>query len=243
MSYEIVDTLYRSRKTLLDHLEQEGYDIAPFSKFSPKEIAEMVKAGPIAGAPPALQMELNRKVPDDEHKHRKCLVVYTIGKIKQKLNAFTQKIISSGGGAGPAAAGASAPTASNPSGTSPPPGTFDPDSTEVIIVTMEPIGANFNSMAFLAHSVHKTKVRFFQAAAIINNPLKHILVPKHERVPAKDEEALLKSIFAKKSQLPLIRFHEDPIARLIGLMPGEIVKITRPSPTAGECILYRVCVP
>jgi DNA-directed RNA polymerase subunit H len=219
MSYEIVDTLYRSRKTLLDHLEQEGYDIAPFSKFSPKEIAEMVKAGPIAGAPPALQMELNRKVPDDEHKHRKCLVVYTIGKIKQKLNAFTQKIISTEEG------------------------TFDPDSTEVIIVTMEPIGANFNSMAFLAHSVHKTKVRFFQAAAIINNPLKHILVPKHERVSAKDEEALLKSIFAKKSQLPLIRFHEDPIARLIGLMPGEIVKITRASPTAGECILYRVCVP
>ena len=219
MSYEIVDTLYRSRKTLLDHLEQEGYDIAPFSKFSPKEIAEMVKAGPIAGAPPALQMELNRKVPDDEHAYRKCLVVYTIGKIKQKLNAFTQKIISTEEG------------------------TFDPDSTEVIIVTMEPIGANFNSMAFLAHSVHKTKVRFFQAAAIINNPLKHILVPKHERVPAKDEEALLKSIFAKKSQLPLIRFHEDPIARLIGLMPGEIVKITRASPTAGECILYRVCVP
>ena len=219
MSYEIVDTLYRSRKTLLDHLEQEGYDIAPFSKFSPKEIAEMVKAGPIAGAPPALQMELNRKVPDDEHKYRKCLVVYTIGKIKQKLNAFTQNIISTEEG------------------------TFDPDSTEVIIVTMEPIGGNFHSMALLSHSVHKTKVRFFQAAAIINNPLKHILVPKHERVPAKDEEALLKSIFAKKSQLPLIRFHEDPIARLIGLMPGEIVKITRASPTAGECILYRVCVP
>ena len=219
MSYEIVDTLYRSRKTLLDHLEQEGYDITPFSKFSPKEIAEMVKAGPIAGAPPALQMELNRKVPDDEHKHRKCLVVYTIGKIKQKLNAFTQKIISTEEGA------------------------FDPETTEVIIVTMEPIGANFNSMAFLCYNVHKTKVRFFQAAAIINNPLKHILVPKHERVPAKDEEALLKSLFAKKSQLPLIRFHEDPIARLIGLMPGEIVKITRASPTAGECILYRVCVP
>ena len=219
MSYEIVDTLYRSRKTLLDHLEQEGYDIAPFSKFSPKEIAEMVKAGPIAGAPPALQMELNRKVPDDEHAYRKCLVVYTIGKIKQKLNAFTQKIISTEEG------------------------TFDPDSTEVIIVTMEPIGANFHSMALLSYNVHKTKVRFFQAAAIINNPLKHILVPKHERVPAKDEEALLKSVFAKKSQLPLIRFHEDPIARLIGLMPGEIVKITRASPTAGECILYRVCVP
>jgi len=221
MNYEIVDTLYRSRITLLEHLEQEGYDTTPYSKFSPKEIAEMVKAGPIAGAPPALQMDLVRKSADDSngHKHRKCLVVYTIGKIKQKLNAFTLKIINTEEG------------------------TFDPDSTEVIIVTMEPVGSNFHSMAFLAHSAHNTKVRFFQAAAIINNPLKHIMVPKHERVPAEEEEALLKGLYAKRSQLPLIRFHEDPIARLIGLMPGEIVKITRPSLTAGESVGYRVCVP
>jgi hypothetical protein len=219
MNYEIVDTLYRSRITLLEYLDQEGYDTTPYSKFSPKEIAEMVKAGPIAGAPPALQMELQRKVPDDTKAHRKCLVVYTIGKIKQKLNAFTLKIIDTEEG------------------------TFDPTSTEVIIITMEPIGANFHSMALLAHSAHNAKVRFFQAAAIINNPLKHILVPKHERVPAEAEDALLKGMFAKKSQLPLIRFHEDPIARMIGLMPGEIVKITRASLTAGECIVYRVCVP
>jgi len=219
MNYEIVDTLYRSRITLLEYLDQEGYDTTPYSKFSPKEIAEMVKAGPIAGAPPALQMELQRKVPDDTKAHRKCLVVYTIGKIKQKLNAFTLKIIDTEEG------------------------TFDPTSTEVIIITMEPIGANFHSMALLAHSAHNAKVRFFQAAAIINNPLKHILVPKLERVPAEAEDALLKGMFAKKSQLPLIRFHEDPIARMIGLMPGEIVKITRASLTAGECIVYRVCVP
>jgi DNA-directed RNA polymerase subunit H (RpoH/RPB5) len=219
MNYEIVDTLYRSRSTLLEHLDQEGYDTAPYSKFSPKEIMEMVKAGPITGAPPALQMELVRKVPDDENKYRKCLVVYTIGKIKQKLNAFTLKVINTEEG------------------------TFDPDTTEVIIITMEPIGANFHSMALLAYTAHNTKVRFFQAAAIINNPLKHILVPKHERVPAAEEESLLKGMYAKKSQLPLIRFHEDPIARLIGLMPGEIVKITRASLTAGECIGYRVCVP
>ena len=219
MNYEIVDTLYRSRITLLEHLDHEGYDTTPFNKFSPKEIMEMVKAGPVAGAPPALQMELNRKDPDLSKKHRKCLVVYTIGKIKQKLSAFTLKIINTEEG------------------------TFDPETTELIIVTMEPIGTNFHAMSLSAHMNHNTKIRFFQAAAIINNPLKHTLVPKHERVAAEEEEALLKSMYAKRSQLPLIRYHEDPIARLIGLMPGEIVKITRPSLTAGECVGYRVCVP
>jgi DNA-directed RNA polymerase subunit H (RpoH/RPB5) len=93
------------------------------------------------------------------------------------------------------------------------------------------------------HANKKVKVRYFQAAAIVNNPIKHLLVPKHERVPAENEEALLKNMYAKKTQLPIIRFHEDPIARMIGLMPGDIVKITRPSITAGECIGYRVCLP
>ena len=218
MNYEIIETLYRSRLTLLEHLENDGYDTTPYSKFSPKEIMEMVKSGPILGAPPALMMELQRKNPT-EGLYSKCLVVYTIGKIKQKLSAFTLKLIDT-------------------EETS-----FDPTTTEVIIITLEPIAANFHAMSLMCHTTHKTKVRYFQAAAIINNPLKHILVPKHERVPSDQEEALLTGIYAKKSQLPLIRYHEDPIARMIGLMPGEIVRITRPSITAGECVGYRVCLP
>ena len=220
MNTETIDILYRSRITLLDHLENDGYDTAPYRKFSPKEIAEMVKAGPILGAPPALMMDLVRKTPT-ENKYTKCQVVYTLGKIKQKLSAFTMKIIDPEEGLVP----------------------FDSESTELIIITLEPIAPNFHAMALLCHTTHKTKVRFFQVAAIVNNPLKHFLVPKHELVPSIEEEPLLTSLYAKKTQLPFIRFHEDPIARMIGLLPGEIVKITRPSLTAGECIGYRVCVP
>lgn len=221
MNSETIDILYRSRITLLAHLEKDGYDITPYSKFSPKEIAEMVKAGPVLGAPPALFMELVRKVPD-EKKYNKCLVVYTLGKIKQKLNPFTLKIIDS------------SEDEQN---------SFDSATTELIIITMEPIAPNFHATALMCFNTHKTKVRFFQAAAIINNPLQHFLVPNHERIPVEEEETLLKNLYAKKSQLPFIRFHEDPVARMIGLLPGEIVKITRPSLTAGECIGYRVCVP
>jgi DNA-directed RNA polymerase subunit H (RpoH/RPB5) len=214
MNFETIDILYRSRITLLDHLQDSGYNTTPYRKFGPKEIMEMVKAGPVAGAPPALQMELTRT--DDPS--MKCLVIYTLGKIKQKLSAFTAKIVDTEEG-------------------------FDPNTTEVIIITLEPIALNFGMMALTLYNKNKTRIRYFQAASIVNNPLKHVLVPKHEKVPADQEDALLKSLYAvNRSKLPLIRFHEDPIARMIGLLPGDIVKITRPSPTAGEHIGYRVCV-
>ena len=208
MQYEIVDSLYRSRVTLLEHLETEGYDTTPYQKVSHKEIAEMMKAGP-----PALQMDLNSK-----DGTRKCMIVTTLLKIKQKLQAFTSKII-------------------DPEETG-----FD-TTTELIVLTLEPIAPNFHAMAFDCWNRTKTRVRYFQIAAIINNPLKHILVPPHEKVPKEEETALLKRLYAKKSQFPLIRFHEDPIARMLGLVPGDIVKITRPSPTAGVYEFYRVCVP
>jgi len=219
MNYEIVDVLYRSRITLLEHLSQSGYDTTPYSKFSPKEVAEMIKAGPIAGAPPALAMELTKKE-GGVTPYAKCVVVYTIGKIKQKLAAFTKKLIDTEETL------------------------FNPNTTELIIVTLEPIAPNFHAMAYECWMKNNnTKVRYFQAASIINNPLQHILVPKHEKVPAEEEEALLKGMYATKAQLPLIRFHEDPIARMLGLVPKDIVRITRPSLTAGENIGYRLCVP
>ena len=220
MNYEIIDVLYRSRITLLEHLASVGYNTTPYSKFSPKEITEMVKAGPVQGAPPALAMELARADAEEQAPYDKCVVVYTIGKIKQKLPAFTKKLID------PEESG------------------FDPKTTELIIVTLEPIAPNFHAMAYECWAKHNnSKVRYFQAASIINNPLKHILVPRHEKVPEEQEAELLKSLYATKAQLPLIRFHEDPVARMLGLVPKDIVKITRPSLTAGECILYRLCVP
>ena len=215
---EIVDVLYRSRLTLLDHLEEFGYDTAKYRKFSPKEIGEMVKAGPPNAIAPAFQMNLMRKEDSTIPGPENCMVVYTLGRIKQKLPKVVGDIIT------------------------PEDGTFDIDNTELIIVTLEPIAPNFHTAAFSAWG-KGARVRFFQAASIINNPLKHFLVPKHEKMLVEEEEPFLKENYAKKSQLPRIKFHEDPVARMLGLVPGDIVKITRPSASAGECIMYRVCVP
>jgi DNA-directed RNA polymerase I, II, and III subunit RPABC1 len=216
---ESIDALYRSRVTLLDHLESAGYNTTPYRKFSPKEIQEMFLASPQTGPSPAFQMDLDRKEPK-EGEPSKCMVVYTLGNIKQKIQKFTSLLIDPDEGSN-----------------------FDVETMELIIITREAIAPNFHSTAYQFWQKEKLRVRYFQAASIINNPTKHILVPKHEKMSNEEVESMLQGNYAKKTQLPFIRFHEDPIARFLGLLPGDVVKITRPSPTAGECTLYRVCVP
>jgi len=74
--------------------------------------------------------------------------------------------------------------------------------------------------------------------------MKHVLVPKHELLPQEEHKELMDSMYiTSKSKFPEIKFHIDPIARCIGAVPGDIVKITRPSSSAGESIIYRVCAP
>jgi len=72
--------------------------------------------------------------------------------------------------------------------------------------------------------------------------LQHELVPKHEVVPVEEAAEILRKLGVKPEQLPWIRA-SDPVARAIGAKPGDIVKIVRRSPTAGEIVVYRYVVP
>jgi len=74
------------------------------------------------------------------------------------------------------------------------------------------------------------------------NILNHVLVPSHE-VMKNDEvtNVMIKYNITDKNQFPDIsRF--DPVARYIGLRPGQVCHIIRPSKTAIETDYYRVCV-
>ncbi|BCU67314.1 DNA-directed RNA polymerase subunit H [Sulfolobales archaeon HS-7] len=73
------------------------------------------------------------------------------------------------------------------------------------------------------------------------NPLNHVLVPKHEKLPLAEAVKILKELGVKPEELPWIRA-SDPIARAIGAKPGDIIRITRKNPTAGEFILYRYVI-
>ncbi|MCS7121973.1 MAG: DNA-directed RNA polymerase subunit H [Archaeoglobaceae archaeon] len=69
----------------------------------------------------------------------------------------------------------------------------------------------------------------------------HILVPKHEILSKDKAEELLKLLGITREQLPKIKT-SDPIVKEIGAKPGDIVKITRKSLTAGESLFYRLVV-
>lgn len=82
----------------------------------------------------------------------------------------------------------------------------------------------------------------FEMKELMYNITQHVLVPKHQRLPETEvPELLAKMNIKSKLQLPHI-LKADPMARYLGLRPGEIVKISRVSPTAGAYVNYRVCV-
>lgn len=69
----------------------------------------------------------------------------------------------------------------------------------------------------------------------------HIYQPKHEIVPRKEAEEVLKRYNTKPSQLPYILIQDKGLEGL-DVRPGDIIKITRKSPTAGESVYYRYVV-
>jgi len=73
------------------------------------------------------------------------------------------------------------------------------------------------------------------------NIFDHTMVPKHEILSEKEAEELLQKYKVNTYQLPYIKV-SDPAVKAIGAKPGNIVKITRNSPTAGKYIAYRYVV-
>ncbi len=69
----------------------------------------------------------------------------------------------------------------------------------------------------------------------------HVLVPKHEILPKEKAQKVLERYKIFPHQLPLIQ-SADPIAKAIGAKPGDILQITRNSPTAGRAIVYRYVI-
>ena len=84
-------------------------------------------------------------------------------------------------------------------------------------------------------------VQIFHIDTIVNNLLKHKLVPSHEVIR---DNKLIEKIYEQtnsSSQLLPIILRTDPIAKLLRLSPGNICKIHRISTVCGSNIYYRIC--
>ena len=84
-------------------------------------------------------------------------------------------------------------------------------------------------------------IEHFRDAELLVDVTEHRLVPAHALLSPEDRQALLDRYKLRAEQLPRIQ-RTDPVARYYGLKVGEVIKIVRPSETAGRYVTYRVCI-
>lgn len=86
-----------------------------------------------------------------------------------------------------------------------------------------------------------TRIEHFKDSELLVDVTEHKFVPKHVVLTVEEKRELLERYRLKASQLPRIQ-PSDPVARYLGLTVGQVVKIVRPSETAGRYITYRICM-
>lgn len=69
----------------------------------------------------------------------------------------------------------------------------------------------------------------------------HFLIPKHELLTKEEAAEIVPEFNATPAQFPFL-LATDPIAKEIGAKPGDFVRITRGSETAGSSTYYRYVV-
>jgi len=69
----------------------------------------------------------------------------------------------------------------------------------------------------------------------------HFLIPKHELLTREEADQVRARFNSSPSQFPYI-LSTDAITKEIGAKPGDFVRITRRSETAGTSVYYRYVV-
>ena len=116
---------------------------------------------------------------------------------------------------------------------------FIEDNDKIIIIFKEKIN-NLNIKNLKELNV--VGLETFTIKELLFNISRHDLVPKHEVIKDDEVKKMMDEYQIKqKSQLPII-LRTDPMAKYLDVKSGDVVKVTRVSPSAGETIVYRYCV-
>lgn len=211
-SSALISTVYTSRNTILDLMGKQGYNIEDYANFSVSEVNSMKQNN-------QLDMLLEKKEENPVTKRKnKIYIRYYLGKTIRPANL--QEMIDD---------------------------LFNleeilkKDDTLFIIIKDEINETLTNELKHIWESdgifivVENIKrLRF--------NILTHELVPEHTIVPESEVVNIMKKYnITDKIQFPDIsRF--DPVSRAIGLRPGQLCHIVRPSKTAIKADYYRICI-
>jgi DNA-directed RNA polymerase subunit H (RpoH/RPB5) len=208
----LISHICTSRKIILELMEKQGYNVKDYANFSVNEVNSMKQNN-------QLDMLLETNNTDDPSQiKRKIYIRYYLGKSIRPSNLQEMIddlfILTQ---------------------------TLKKEDTLFIIIKDE---INETLINELKH-IWETDGIFIVIESIKRlqfNILKHTLVPDHRVLPDKEvQEIMYKYNITDKNQFPDIsRF--DPVARVIGLRPGQVCHIIRPSKTTITTDYYRLCI-
>jgi DNA-directed RNA polymerase subunit H (RpoH/RPB5) len=208
----LISAIYKSRNILLDLLKSQGYSIKDYEGFSVNEVNIMKSNN-------QLDMILENKETDELTKRKnKIYVRYYLAKSirPQNLQEMIDDLFLVED-------------------------ILTKNDTLLIVVKDQPNETIINT---LKHIWEKDNIFIiiYSLKRLQFNVLNHVLVPPH-RIIKNDELISIKKRYniMDDSQFPEIsRF--DPVAQAIGMRPGDICEIIRPSKTAIYAPYYRICV-
>jgi DNA-directed RNA polymerase subunit H (RpoH/RPB5) len=209
----LISSVYKARKTILELMDKQGYNIDDYVNFSINEVNSMKQNN-------QLDMFLEKKTEDSSNIKRKNKIYIRFYLTKMIRPANIQEMIDD---------------------------LFNleeiltKEDTLFIIIKDE---VNETIINELKHIWEKDGIFIVieNIKRLQFNILNHSLVPEHTIMNEKEVQEVMKKYNIKnKMEFPDIsRF--DPVARVIGLRPGDICKIIRPSKTAITTEYYRVCI-
>jgi DNA-directed RNA polymerase subunit H (RpoH/RPB5) len=228
-----IDLIVRSRPVILEILESRGYDVASYKDVSPTDIYALASK-----KPSVLTITAKKLADSSAPKDRAVVLYWTENKLyRQSAAGLLEKMFvkldessddderTPSSGAGEDVEG------------------VDPRHDEIIVILSEAFHEQYTQLAINSWA-KKVRVSFFPLKNLISNPARHFMVPSHRKLSPEETKEVLDSLHMRSvNEFPHIKFHFDMQARVLGLVPGDVVEIQRPSETAGVYTFYRVCLP
>jgi len=213
-SSSLISSIYKSRKTLLELMKKQNYNIDDYENFSINEVNSMFQNKQLDLL---LEKKSDENAPKTERRKKIYITYYLTKTLRQQSiqemidDLFHLEEI------------------------------LTKEDTLMIIVKED---MNETMTNLLKHIWEQDGILIIiqNIKRLQFNILEHVLVPEH-RVLNNDEvdQIKLRYNIIDDSQFPDIsRF--DPVSQIIGIRPGQVCEIIRPSKTAINSYYYRICV-
>jgi len=113
----------------------------------------------------------------------------------------------------------------------------------IIFIVLDLITPSVREVIKILNKKYNIYMQVFPIKQLMFNVTKHRIVPKHIRIKklANVKDFLQSLHIDTLEKLPKI-LSSDPVAMFIGLRPGELCKVIRPSQSAGIHNVYRYCI-